>query len=757
MISITEQDKRFFAELEDMPRHFSVLPHPEGKTVLDGEWCIVVEGEDAHAHCGAESLCTFLSKYCNLRLPLITGRVPAGKRAIYLTWQGETGEGFNITVKPDGVQVTGDSPAGALYGAHRLQWMMGESGGAYLAPGEYRVQPGAATRISATPFHQGFDDGGDPLTYGDGYLDLMAHYGFNGLHIYMNLFDYVEQSPSVPELENREATGRINRLRLLAERAARHNVGIYLHINANRLRSDDQIFLRYPQLKGAQSWEEGFSILCSSSTLTREIYAGVVNNIMDKVPTVKGVIAIIGGECLWHCYTRPYPRPEEGTNCPVCAAKSADEAVADFVNGIAGRILDIHPGSEFIVWPYSAHLWSGSREQKEFIPLMDKRIGLMTCYDKDAWLEVDGVRSTIFDYSASYIGPSPKYELQRDICSRDKRDFYIKTESSIGIEMLNLPYVPVMDNWRKRWQGMMGDRPKGFLSNWRFTGLTGTLSEEISYRETWRCATDGYSLKTMAERLAGREGAADCLEAWGLLSQSFSRLSFSFGLSGFPYFRGPMYLGPAHPLLLSGDQARHLSAKFYSDDAWATAEDPWAQDDEDKAALKRSPLYFDDQRWASPFGMKRVLSDLEEVCAIWTEGMEHYQRALEQAPDLLKPDLQREMDVALMAGVTLKSALYLARFQMERDRTFGPLKSEDADESYRRMLQVVEDDLANSRLGLDLAAKYFRYGYGFVYGRSFDVDMIEEKLKFTQEVLLPAIDFYYEILITHAFARPFIK
>ncbi|MDD2486006.1 MAG: hypothetical protein PHD91_06805 [bacterium] len=757
MADATEQDKLFFAELEKMPRHFSALSYPEGKIAIDDEWRITTAGREKRVCRGAEALRKFLNKYCRLSLSVAESTVSGEKKRIYLSWKEEAGEGFSITVKLDSVEIMGDSPAGALYGAHRLQWMMGANGGPYLEPGEYRVQPSASVRISATPFRQGFDDAGDPLTYGDGYLDLMAHYGYNGLHFYINLFDYMERVPAAPELENREAAGRIDRLRLLAERAARYNVGIYLHINASKLSCNHPVFSRHSQLKGAQSWEEGFNVLCSGAPQTWSIYADTVNAIMDSVPTVQGVIAIIGGECLWHCYTRPYPRPEEGTNCPVCAGQSADKVVADFVNGIANRIWEVHPDSKFIVWPYSAHLWSESREQKEFIPLLNKRIGLMTCYDKDAWLEVDGIRSAIFDYSVSYVGPSPKYEVQRDICSREERDFYIKTESSIGIEMLNLPYVPAMVNWRRRWRGMMADCPRGVLANWRFTGLTGTLSEEVSYRETWRDTKGEESLQTMAERLAGVEGASECLKAWELLSRSFSRISFSFGISGFPYFRGPMYLGPAHPLLLSGDQGRYLSPKFYNFDAWAYTEDPLAQDDESKANLTQNPLYFDDQRWASPFGIKRVLADLEDVCTLWAEGMKHYLRALESAPEPLKADLQREIDVALMAEVTLKSALFLARFQTERDRTFGPLKDEEADQSYRRMVRVVKDDLENSRLGLDLARRYFRYGYGFVYGRSFDVSTIEEKIKFTREKLLPEIDWYYELLITHAYSRPFIK
>ena len=66
----------------------------------------------------------------------------------------------------------------------------------------------------------------------------------------------------------------------------------------------------------------------------------------------------------------------------------------------------------------------------------------MTCYEKDAWIEVEGAKTSIFDYSISYVGPSEKYRSQHTLASELGLSFYIKAESSISVEMLNVPYVP---------------------------------------------------------------------------------------------------------------------------------------------------------------------------------------------------------------------------------------------------------------------------------------------------------------------------
>ncbi len=156
--------------------------------------------------------------------------------------------------------------------------------------------------------------------------------------------------------------------------------------------------------------------------------------------------------------------------------------------------------------------------------------------------------------------------------------------------------------------------------------------------------------------------------------------------------------------------------------------------------------------------MERVHKSLDGVCGLWDVGISHYCRALASAERELKPALQLEIDVALMAGVVLKSALNLARFQLERNRIInGPFADEDTEDNCRRLKKIVKDDIDNALLGLELAKKHYRFGYGFTYGRAFDAGMIKAKIDFTHRVLLPDIDKFYDILISHAFARPFIN
>jgi hypothetical protein len=752
MHQITEFDQQFANTLDAMPRHISAVPRPEGKVVLDNQWHIALGEEDDIARCGAESLSQFLNRYWGLDIPVATG-IHGRDGEIRLSWRHGSGEGFRITIAPNAVEIVADSPAGALYGAHRLQWMMGENGGPFLTPGSVRVEPAMPERISSTPFHQGFDDGGDPLTYSEGYLDLMAHYGLNQLHMYIDLYDYMACVPEAPELEDPEARARIARLATLARRAAKYNIGISLHINTTRRDINHPVFAAHPELRGAVSWSPGAVTLCSSEPLTTRILGDTLNGIIRQVPEVRSIIAIIGGECLLHCYTRPFPRPASGTNCPRCADRPASQVVAEYVEGIADRVWSEHADVAFIVWPYSAHLWSESPDQREFMRLLNPRIGFLTPMEKDAWVEHEGVKTSIFDYSISCLGPSDNFQNQRAIARERGIPFYVKTESSVTLDLLTMPYIPVPTRWQARWQNIVASQLQGVLAHWRFTGWTGTLTEEIAFREMWRSDGDADPLAVIAQRLAGDEGADACLAAWNMLSQAFARFPFCPGISGFPYFRGPLHLGPAHPLLLMSEESAHLPQQFSQvDPCWVEV-----YKGDEFMEMPRLPLYFDDYRWTSPLGIERIHRALETVCQEWDEGLRQYALALARAPEAAQPALQDEYDIADMTGVILHSALNLARFQLERDRVQQqPTTKEEAEASYRRMVRIVADDLQNSRHGLELARKHPRFGYAFTYGRSFDAEMIEQKIHFTETVLLPDIFRFYEVLISHAFACPFI-
>ncbi|HEY3415930.1 MAG TPA: hypothetical protein VGM23_03505, partial [Armatimonadota bacterium] len=525
----------------------------------------------------------------------------------------------------------------------------------------------------------------------------------------------------------------------------------YLHLNVPPQPDDSPLFTSLPELKGALTWASRH-VVCSSSELTARIYGDALKSIMREVPGVKGVVAIVGGECLTHCFCRPFPRLSSGTNCPQCGGQDPYLVTSRFINRIAACMWEEFPRVVCIVWTYGAQFWSNDLVQEPLIRLLDPRMSFMGTYDKDGWIEVDGIRTAVFDYSISYDGPPEAYCAQRDLARERGLPFFVKTESNISIELMCMqPYIPVLARWQQRWQGIAAEQPQGWLANWRFTGLVATLADEVGYRESWR-GDAGDPLELMATRVAGA-GKDACLAAWRQLSDAIGELKFCVGLSGFPYWRGPLYLGPAHPLLLHSEEGLRLPDSF-------CPLPPGAGEmfkGDELLKLPRVPLFFDDLRWTLPLGTERVERSLEAVCAGWEDGLARYRQAVAQAEPALRPALQGELNIARMTGTMFRTALQLVRFQVERDRLLhGPVTEPEAEEGYRRMLAIVRDDLTIAREGLELARGEERWGYGYVYGSAFDADMIAAKIAFTEQILLPDLEFFFEVLITHAYAQKFV-
>jgi len=290
------------------------------------------------------------------------------------------------------------------------------------------------------------------------------------------------------------------------------------------------------------------------------------------------------------------------------------------------------------------------------------------------------------------------------------------------------------------------------MANWRFSGPAGTLSEELGFRETWRSEDDEDALQVMAMRLVGQAGCHDLLGAWNCFSLAWSNIVLAVGTSGFPYLRGPMYLGPTHPLVMFGEQERKLPDKFNPVDALYV--ELYKEDELWKAP--RHPLYFADYRWTLPLGVESMLRSYSQADTHWTEGISRLDLAISKADRTLRTVVMRERDVALMVSCCLKSTVNLARFQMQRDRaTREPVHNAEVEQIRDRLVEIVEDDLRNAENGYELAKRDYRFGYGFAYGKAFDAQMISDKIEFTKNVLLPDIEQFFYILASHAFARTY--
>ncbi|MGH2558827.1 MAG: hypothetical protein ACRDJH_07165, partial [Thermomicrobiales bacterium] len=310
---------------------------------------------------------------------------------------------------------------------------------------------------------------------------------------------------------------------------------------------------------------------CSSSAEGLDLHGSVFSRLFREVPDLGGLILIVGGESYYHCFMRPDRTSlaaGEKTNCPHCVGHQPEVVVAGLLAATADAVHDVAPDALILAWPYSAHVWSGEPDQTELVRQLPGGVGLLTEIDKDAWVTKDGYRKRIWDYSVDFTGPSDRASAQAAIVREQGNRLAIKTETALGLECTQVPYVPALNRLGEKWANVAALQPEAVLQSWMFFGMWGSRAEELGWWANWRAEVPlDDALRQMAERDFGAHTEA-ALSAWDAMSEAAGRLPYIP-----PYFHGPEFIGPCHPLPLDSaipSPERYSAALYYLQENEAT-------------------------------------------------------------------------------------------------------------------------------------------------------------------------------------------
>lgn len=517
-------------------------PAGEGVFKLEGSWCVDSNADMPGISELTEDLADFLAKM-GVKIN------NSASRKVHLDIDENTSKGgFHLTVNPTAISIAARDMKGLWAGAIYLEREMGMHRGPFLAEKEIQISPPWEVQISQSPWGSNYlvPDLSPEYLSNDAFL-LLAHYGINGMTIYGDLLFYL-RSQILPELNHQDYEKSISTLRNATERAARYGISLYWVPVLPKLAEDHPVFLNHPGVRGSRlGTRPGMKpiyTLCSSSEESLAFYAEVMENLFREVPLLGGLILIIGGESYYHCYMRPADRGHEKTNCPLCALRTPEEVVAGFVDNTAKAVHRAKPEAPVLAWPYSAFVWSRDPNQVELIGQMSLDSGLLSEIDKDHCLKKEGYNKRIWDYSVDFVGPSDRILVQSNACRSRGLPLFVKTETALGLEAIHMPYVPSLHRLAQKWQNVRDLEPDGVLQSWMFYGMWGSRAEELGWWTSWH---PEMSAEECVEILARRDfgpAYAAVLEAWEAVSRAVSHLPCIP-----PYFAGPWFLGPAHPLL----------------------------------------------------------------------------------------------------------------------------------------------------------------------------------------------------------------
>jgi len=532
-------------------------------------WQIVVGPEaNSLASLMARDLAEFLRARMNLELVVRTATSPGPfpARTIGLIEHGggaaTSPDSYTISVAKDRVVVKGQSPAGLRDGVVGLVDQIGFRAGPILQIGETVATSRLPVRLGAVTWLGNYRD---VAFHGGNAVILTA--GRDTRETSYTRLTALSTSRAIAELAGEQDPALLGRVVANARSAKHYGLKTYVALYLwGGYPADAPIFTNHPGLRGAEIYRHpdqpslGF-IPCTEHPLMRQYLTESMRGLFRDVP-LNGAHIIIGGEVFQHCFMRPVGAKKGHTNCERCERLGAETVVANLCNYMAEAIRSVNPDAQLIVWPYTAtHFWSADGDQSEFITKLRPGAALMTEMEKEETLTKDGgkegnIVKRIWDYSIDYIGPTPRAQRQIAACKAQGIEAYLKSEPELAFEVPGLPYIPCLDRWYDRAEAMAASGADGaWVFPW-FQASYGTSSSEV-YKYAWWTPNEGKeaTLARLARRIAGPAAADHLRRAWGFVSQAITN---SPDLP--PYFCGPYFLGPAHPMC--ADEKAELPGMF---------------------------------------------------------------------------------------------------------------------------------------------------------------------------------------------------
>ncbi len=528
-----------------------------GVVVLDGSWDVVMDAAIVGGREIQNDATDFLTK-CGVAVQ--TG----SSRRVSITVDKRIPPGaYHLVASAGSIAITAADTPGSWAGWMHVEREITNRRRCCIEVINNTFQPTWRVQISQAPFGSNFlvpDLSAKFLS--DDAFNMLVHDGCNGMSLYGDWLLYVN-SKIFPELNHPDYVNNLAMLKDATERAARYGISLYFIPVSPKLLSDHPVFRSHPRARGARlargsrKSEGELHCICSSSEEGLDFIAETWASLFKAVPLLGGLILIVGGESYYHCFMSPDKTiSTDGspvgakTNCVACSKQKPEAVVSKLVGITADSVHRSSPAAVVAAWPYSATRWSAEPYQIDLINALPDGVSFQSEVDKDQWIHKEGAgySKLIWDYSVDYTGPSDRIMEQAATCHGRGVPLFVKSETALGLELIHVPYVPCLDRLGEKWVNVRSLHPSGVLQSWMFFGSFGSRAEELGW---WHCWRPGFPTDAILEAIATR----DFGKASGHVRVAWARMSDAIGHLPCipPYFMGPWFLGPAHPLLPSAD------------------------------------------------------------------------------------------------------------------------------------------------------------------------------------------------------------
>jgi hypothetical protein len=502
--------------------------------------------------------------------------------------------------------------------------------------------------------------------YPDGLLAELRARGVNGVWLHTVLRQLAPGGGAFPEFGEGSAA-RLEVLRLLVERAARHGIKVYLYLNEPRA-MPLEFFDERKEMLGVREGEHG--ALCTSHPAVRQWLTDAVAHVFHEVPGLGGVFTITASENLTSCSSHG-----QHATCPRCKGRTEADIVGELHEAIVAGVEREAPNAKVI-----AYDWGWGAGSADVIKQLPSSVWLMSVSEWSLPVRRGGVDSVVGEYSISAVGPGPKAQRHWEIAQQRGLKTVAKVQLNNSWELSSVPYLPVLDLVGQHCLNLKKSGVDGLMLSWSLGGYP-SLNLELASLLGEREEPDlDAALQQLAVKHYGVEAAPRVRQAWKQFSDAFQEYPFHISV----LYNAPQQMGPAN--LLYGEPTGY------------------------QATMVGIP-YDDLARWGGPFPPSALAAQMEAVANGWLKGIAELEAALPSVPAGGRSQIESDLRVAMAAYEHFQSVANQIRFTMARDALRTASTDADKATAKNEQLAMLEKEIAAASELFDLAVADSRLGY----------------------------------------------
>ncbi len=636
-------------------------PCRKNEVKLDESWRIVLpETASAGLTRAALDFQNYLLVSMNLSLKIEAETAP---RSIVFSEKDtqSRGRGYDYEVTADRVTLLGDSWIGAANGGYFLEDLMNlreqpilERTGKVI-----RREPLFSPRMTHSGY--GLDQ------FPDAQLSRIAHAGFDSIILFVTGPDMTRQGP----LD----------FHSLIRRALEYGLDTYFYSYLDGYKHPDEsgadaffdsrfgaLFRHSPEAKGL--------ILVSESC-----------EFPTKDPRANSHLTTPGGE---NPYTQGICGDKPGSGWFPCSD------YPQWVDAVKNACRKYNPEADIIFWTYGFGR-SPQEAQREMVLHLSGDVSLMATFEMYEQRRFEHHTVMQPDYSITFPGPSRSYDVQADAAHEAHLRLYSMTNTAGRTwDLGTVPYIPVPQQWFKRYEGIHRSRRNqglsGLMDSHHFGWYPGVIAE-CSKWSFWSPECDmGDILRRIAVRDFCEESADKAVEAWALWSESMNYYAPSFGDQC-----GPLRVGAAYPLVFLPYLYPFVEQEMKY---------PMTPLNSFGARLIH-PAYFPEMVFGGTACGRMMHEDIRhletKVLPLWEKGEALMEEALASVPEFKKRNAEKILGVGKFFGAALRTMLHTKRWFILNRRIEIEPDLERALEMIGDMKKIIAAELENVKAVLPYA------------------------------------------------------